>query len=390
MQVYKEKADCCGCTACKNICPTKAITMQVDEEGFLYPVIDESKCIQCGACQKICAFQRGYSIQHRLEKPLVYAAKSKEIATRMASSSGGIFTELAHDILKQNGILYGVKFNEKFDAIHTSVQTEEELKACRGSKYVQSNLQDIFQMVKNDLKGQRKVLFSGTPCQVAGLNRFLGNIDKQNLLLVDIVCHGTPSNQLFKEYVAFCEEKKQSKMVAYYNRDKSRGWGHNEKAVYANKKTDDKSVLSQAWKNIFYTNLALRPCCYNCQYTNTQRPSDITLADFWGIHQSNPEFADKKGVSLVMVNTTKGKEIFENIQARIETIQKTVEEASVKNPQLKHPIEKNPTQREKFWKVYREEGFTSILKKYGKYTMTFKIKNITTRLKYKIKEILKK
>ena len=383
MKVFDNKRDCCGCTACMNICPHNAIKMVEDEEGFTYPEIDETKCIKCGLCKNICAFNNGYKMNKRLNEPLVYAVKSKNDEVRMKSSSGGMFTIISDYVLENNGIVYGVKFDENFKAVHTRCETKKQRDKCRGSKYSQSDLNDTFSKVKEDLKKGKMVMFTGTPCQVAGINKFLERTDTSNLILVDIVCHCVPSPKLFGEYIRFCEKKNKSKIVEYYHRTKDKGWKALEKAIYQNGKEDSKSLLSQAWNIIFYSKLATRPSCYECRYTNIKRPSDITIADFWGIEKFNPEFADEKGVSLALLNTEKGKDIFDKIKNNIEYIQKNIEEAVEKNPQLERNIRYDENERKIFWKDYKEKGIKYIIKKYGKC-------NFKRKLKRTIKKVIGK
>ena len=374
--LYENKKDCCGCTACMNICPKHAISMEEDEEGFLYPKIDKNLCVECGLCKKICAFQNGYNIDNTLEKIEVYASKSKSEEIRMMSSSGGMFYEIAKYILDNDGVVYGVIFDESFHAKHSRTENIDGIKKMMGSKYSQSELGKIYAQVKNDLQEGRLVLFTGTPCQVVGLNNFLQNIDKSNLVLVDLICHGTPSPKLFKEYIQFLEKVKGKKVKEYYHRSKINGWIQTESVVFENEKIDYKSRLSQTWKRIFYTDLALRPTCYNCKYTNTNRPSDITIGDFWGIENYNSKFADNKGISLVLLNTVRGKEIFNNISKNLDIDKRKIDEAIVKNPQLKEPIKVLPNQREEFWNNYRIKGFKYVVNKYGGYNNIGKLKNL--------------
>lgn len=384
MIIYKEKKDCCGCSACSQICPREAIEMKYDEEGFLYPHINESKCIECGLCKKICAFQNENSTNNRLEKILVYAAKSKNDTVRMLSSSGGMFSIFATEILRQNGVVYGAAFEENFKVKHIRTDNEKEFARCRGSKYSQSEIGTTYRQVKKDLEDGKKVLFSGTPCQIAGINRYLGDIDKKNLLLIDIVCHGTPSPKLFNDYIGFIEKDRRKKVVGYNHRSKTNLTGeHTEEIIYENGKKDSTSRLSQTWKRIFYTNLPLRPSCYVCKYTNLKRPSDITIADFWGIEKYDQEIYDKKGISLLIVNTEKGKEFYKKVEKEMTFKERDIKEAFDRNPQLEKPILLKEEERKKFWEVYERYGIKGIAKKYGKYTNMGKIKNT-------IKKIMKK
>lgn len=385
MEIYNNKKECCGCTACKNVCPKHAITMKEDEEGFLYPEIDHEKCINCGLCKKVCPFQNRTSIEENLEKPIVYAAKNKNEQDRKRSSSGGMFLNLSDYVLKQNGVIYGAAFNDELRVEHIRAEDKENRDRCIGSKYSQSKLGDIFQKVKQDIENNKMVLFTGTPCQIAGLNKFLGNMNKEKLILVDIVCHGTPSPKLFNEYIKFIEKKRKKKIKGYFHRAKDFGWGvHLEKVLYEDGKEEFKSTLSQSWKTVFYTHFALRPSCYNCKFTNLDRPSDITIADFWGIKKFAPEFADKEGVSLFIVNTVKGKEVFENIRKNLDCIERSAHEATEGNPNLKTPS-KMPENRKKFWEEYQKNGIEFILKKYGRYNAKEITKDYIKRVLRKMK-----
>lgn len=384
VKLFNEKNTCCGCTACMNVCPKHAIIMEKDEEGFLYPVINQEKCVECGLCKKVCAFQNGYNIENRLKETEVYATKNKSDEVRMHSASGGMFYTMAKHVINKNGIVYGVVFNDEFHAIHTRTDNMDGVKKMMGSKYSQSELGEIYSNVKQDLKNGKLVLFTGTPCQVAGLNKFLQNVDKSNLILVDLVCHGTPSPQLFHEYIKFLEQTKKKKVIGYYHRIKKIGWNQTEGTVYEDGKLDYKSRLSQTWKCIFYSDLALRPTCYNCQFTNINRPGDITIGDFWGIENYNKDFADNKGISIAIVNTIKGQKIFNEINMDIYMDKRQIEEAINKNPQLDKPIELRATERQKFWNDYKIKGFKYIANKYGGYNNIGKIKNIVKRIIKKV------
>lgn len=381
IKLFENKSECCGCTACMNICPNKAIRMKIDEEGFLYPVIDKEKCIECGLCKKVCALQNGYNIENRLEKVEVYATKNKSDIVRMHSSSGGLFYTLSKNVLNKNGVVYGCIFDDNFHAIHIRTDNMDGIKKMMGSKYSQSELGNVYNNVKKDLKNGKLVLFTGTPCQVAGLNKFLKDKDNSKLILVDLICHGTPSPQLFQDYIKFLEKTKKKKIKGYYHRSNKISWQqHTENVVYEGGKEDYTSRLSQTWKRIFYSDLCLRPSCYSCKYTNTKRPGDITIGDFWGIEQYDKEFVDKKGVSLVLINTTKGQKLFKEISNDLLINKRKIEEAIVKNPQLKQPINISINERKKFWSDYKNNGFKYIANKYGGYNNIGKLKNLIKRI----------
>lgn len=374
IELFKEKKDCCGCSACVNVCPTAAIAMKADEEGFLYPQIDVAKCNECGLCKRVCAFQNGYDTKENFDIPYVYAVKHVDETVRMSSSSGGAFTAISDFFLNLNGVIYGVSFDEKFNVVHQRAETAKENELFRGSKYVQSDLKNIFQRVRADLADGRWVLFTGTPCQTAGLNSFLLNTDKSKLLTCDLVCYGTPSPMIWKEHVGFLEKKMKSGVGEYYFRSKVQGWLISTVQVkYKNGKTDYKSCLSQAHKTLFFSGNMMRPSCYNCKYTNFNRPSDISIADFWGIEKHLPEFFDNQGVSLVLVNSPKGKNVFETIINSIEYRESSIDVC--KHSPLHRQTEPSPN-RNAFWKDYKKNGYGFVIKKYGGYGFKNRIKRI--------------
>jgi len=364
--LFNNKEDCCGCSACFNICPANAIKMIPDEEGFLYPEINTVLCTECGLCKKVCAFQKTIDHKNNFPNPFVYALKHKNDEVVSNSSSGGAFTAISDHIIEQNGIVYGAAHDENLKTIHIRASNYEDRDRCRGSKYVQSDLRDVFRMVLDDLKKTKKVLFTGTPCQVAGLNEYLSALecDTANLLTVDLVCHGTPSPKLFKDYLSLCESKRKQQIIEYFHRPKDKGWVSDEKAIYSDGHIDNSSSLSKIWRKLFYSCYFHRPSCYVCRYTNLQRPADITIADYWGIEKAHPEFMDKRGVSLLLVNTPKGKAIFESIKDDTIYIQSDTEKCMQRN--LKTPTPR-PEGRELAWGHYKKLGFKGIAKKYGGY-----------------------
>ena len=381
--VFDRKEDCCGCTACESICPNQAITMQSDEEGFLYPSIDKSICIECGLCKKVCAFQNGYETLNNLESPDVYALKHKSDEVRMNSSSGGAFSAISDYALNESYVLYGVEFSKNFTVQHKRTTTEAGRNKFRGSKYVQSNLERIFKQIREDLANDRSVLFIGTPCEVAGLRKYLevAKIKTDKLILNDIICHGTSSPLLWKQYLNFIQKK--SKLKSYTFRSKEKGWrGYNVKAEFEKGKSKINTSDIKIYANIFCSDLALRPSCYYCKFSNLNRPSDITIGDFWGIEKSLPELDDNKGVSLILVNTPKGQAIFDEIQDKIDFVQSNTKDCQQHN--LQQPT-KMPTNREQFWDDYQNSGFDYIAKKYaGCYSFKGRVKRIIVTLLKKL------
>ncbi len=328
------KEKCCGCWACVQRCPKHCITMVEDDEGFLYPKVDSSLCIDCSLCEKVCpVINQG---EPRIPD-MVYAAKNLNEEIRMASSSGGIFTLLAEEIIAKGGVVFGARFNEEWDVVHDYTETIEGLSAFRGSKYVQSRVGKCYSQVEEFLKKGRKVLFSGTPCQIAGLKRFLRK-EYDNLLTVDFICHGVPSPGVWREYLKEeiarqCDGKnivlshpvfngREARIESISFRNKCLGWKRFSFVLTLSLSDgygDNKLVLlsEPLNKNIFLrgflANLYLRPSCHICPAKSLKSGSDITIGDFWGIQNVMPEIDDDKGVSAVMVSTEKGKEIWGEI-----------------------------------------------------------------------------
>lgn len=309
MIILNDKKDCCGCHACVQRCPKQCILMREDEEGFLYPYIDTSLCINCGLCEQVCPVIN----QSDPRLPLkVYAAKNPNETIRQASSSGGLFTMLAEQILQRNGVVFGARFNEKWEVIHDYTETLEGLAAFRGSKYVQSRIGDNYRLVKAFLEQDREVLFSGTPCQVAGLKCFLRK-EYNNLLTVDIICHGVPSPGVWRMYLKEtitreCKEKAIIENISF--RDKHLGWKKFSFALSLSipdiAREKKQILLSDIFSNNifmkgFLADLYLRPSCYSCPSKCGKSGSDITLGDFWGIENVLPNYDDEQGISAVLV-----------------------------------------------------------------------------------------
>ena len=373
MELVKNKAQCCGCTACKNDCPKQAIEMVEDEQGFLYPEINQEKCIDCGLCKKTCFYQSGYKVlDDHLDKIETYAVKHKDLKIRMSSRSGGIFTALSDEILNQNGVIYGVGYKDAFRVCYKRAETKEQRNEFRGSKYVQSEVGDIFKQVKMDLNNGRKVLFSGTPCHVAGLAKFIKN--KEGLFLIDIVCHGTPSPKIFRDYISFLEKKYNGKIEQFDFRDKSFGWNTHIESFIINRNKISKTIYT----DLFYKHIMFRPSCYNCQFTNLNRASDITIADCWGIEKNRSDVSDNKGVSLVIINTKKGKNLYELAISDIE--QYEIDIKDYLQPQMQYPNKRNK-KYEEFWNDYKEKGFDYIIKKYAEQNLFEKVKKYLKGIK---------
>ncbi|HEX3038951.1 MAG TPA: Coenzyme F420 hydrogenase/dehydrogenase, beta subunit C-terminal domain [Caproiciproducens sp.] len=375
IQLFSNPENCCGCTACLNICPKNAISMLPDEKGFLYPKIDIKLCVQCGLCRKVCPFHEKSHMDENLKEPDVYAVKHRSGDVRMRSSSGGMFTAISDYLLDEGATVYGAAFAENFEVCHQRAETREERDKFRGSKYVQSNLKNVFQQVKTDLETSRYVLFSGNPCQTAGLYNFLKNsgTNMKKLYLCDLVCHGTPSPQIFKEYLDFLKKKYRSEISSMTFRYKPLGWKVQAVSIWFHNK---KQYSSQATQDIFYrlfsSNIILRDSCCQCPFTNLHRPSDITIGDFWGVEKSLPDFEDEKGVSLVLVNTEKGQQLFHAVESGLTYCVSSTESGMQLN--LRQASFASP-KTQPFWKDYQKRGFLYITKKYAGIGLKSKIKN---------------
>lgn len=307
MIVLSSKYDCCGCEACVQKCAQKAIYMIRDNEGFMYPHVNINQCNNCGLCEKVCPVIN----QNKSKTPIAaYAAKNVDESIRLKSSSGGIFTLLATYTINNGGVVFGAKFDERWNVVHDFVETIEDLDKFRGSKYVQSRIGNCYKIAEIFLKKGREVLFSGTPCQIAGLKKFLIK-DFSNLICVDIICHGVPSPMVWQKYIEPFELNKSS---SFSFRDKSNSWKRYEIVVSKDQKEIIRETVGQnLYMKVFLSDLCLRPSCARCPAKCGKSHSDITIADFWGIENLHPEFDDDKGCNLVIINSEKGKELFDII-----------------------------------------------------------------------------
>lgn len=351
----KEKKDCCGCSACYSICPQRAITMNEDDEGFLYPIIDKRLCINCRLCERVCAFDDEYFVRLNIVTyKSTKAAFSKNSKVHKDSRSGGVFYELANSVLNNGGMVFGVGFDDAFDAKTIQIKNPSELSKLQGSKYVQSNKGNSFLKVKECLNAGDIVLFSGTACEVAGLKSFLllSNTNQDNLLTCDVVCHGTPSPLLWRKQIEHIKRKRKAQLDRVEFRDKSFGWYPHIEAYHF---IDGKTIYENRYTSIFYESISLRPSCGVCHYCNTRRPSDITLADGWGAATEHPELDTRQGVNSVIVNTDKGQKYFDKISKALVLYDIPLQTESVQ-PNLYHPTIES-AQRDKFWKVYTSRGF---------------------------------
>ena len=366
-----DKKDCTGCWGCANICPKSCITMKRNKEGFEYPTINEADCIKCKKCVNVCPVLHKEEIENN---PIAYACFNKDEEVRRESSSGGVFTLIATNVIEDNGVVFGARFNDLFEVEHSYVESVEDIKVFRGSKYVQSKIGYTFTEVKKILDDGRKVLFSGTPCQIGGLKSFLGK-DYKNLICIDIICHGVPSPLAWNKYKNEISNGKKITNISF--RNKTYGWkdysfkmDFEDGTSYFERGAENKYIRG------FIGDIYLRNSCYQCKFKSLHRKSDLTLADFWGIENINKDMDDGKGTSLVIVNSRRGEHIFQDIQGKLRKKEVNLEDSIIYNISAIKSSYNNP-RRKYFFKHINSNKFNKLIDK------TFK-KSIFTKLKDRI------
>ncbi|AOY76932.1 Coenzyme F420 hydrogenase/dehydrogenase, beta subunit C-terminal domain [Clostridium formicaceticum] len=362
-RVYFKKENCCSCSACYNICPTQAIYMQPDEEGFLYPIIDQTLCVDCHSCVNVCPLicDGGYK-----EKtiPEFFVAKHKSEEVLMNSTSGGVFTAISDAILREDGVVYGADYDDEFRVLHKRAENYQQRNRMRISKYVQSNLEDIFQQIKKDLYNKRKVLFTGTPCQSAGLRGYMGDSPLiENLYLCDLICHSIPSPLIWEDYKRLLEKEYGGKLTSIQFRSKFIDWSRensNKTFLFTTSHSQELHNDKRFYQLFFGEKTIMRPSCEKCRFTDIYRASDITIADYWGIEKYAPEWMDKKGVSVILINNKKGVYLLEKCSDELKYEKRPKEESLAEQQRLSEPV-KFPESRKKFWEDYRKYGFAHII-----------------------------
>lgn len=394
---FKKKSHCCGCSACASICPRQCIQMMADEEGFLYPVVNVNQCIDCGLCEQVCPLQKQVKnrdsslmeyIHHEKEGrvPKTYAMINEDEDIRKESSSGGIFTLIAEEILAKDGVVFGAAMTEDCRSVqHILVKNETELHKLRGSKYVQSTIGECYKRAKDYLENGRFVLFTGTPCQVEGLKGYLGR-KYENLICMDLICHGVPSPQVWEKYVDYREALAGGKTIRTSFRHKNHSWkNYRVFFEFSNHTAYSELASKDLFITAFLQDLCLRPSCYECHFKKINRVSDITVADFWGIGKVMPEIDDDKGTSLVMVHSEKGANILEVILDKVYV--KEVDFAVVPkyNPSMVRSVAV-PKNREKFWEELDHMSFDKLVKKYASPKVSLKGLVVKVLKKLRLKE----
>jgi coenzyme F420-reducing hydrogenase beta subunit len=378
MDKIVDKNKCSGCTACASICSQKAITMIEDEEGFKHPVIDKKKCIDCGLCKRTCPV---LNTKENDSKNKLYVAYNKDSKSKLdKASSGSIFELLANYILDNKGIVIGAAFDQENKLKHIAIETKKDLTKLKGSKYLQSDLNNIFEYIKENVK-EKKILFVGTPCQVAGLKSFIKK-GHENLYCVDLFCHGVPTPRLFNKYIKELENKYNEKVINYNFRDKVTGWENYSNTVKFKNKKISKVFFKNEYMQLFLSDVALRRSCYNCNFKLGNKYSDLTLGDFWGVDRYYPDMYNKEGVSAIIINSDKGIELFETLKKDLVYKDCKIEEILCDNQSLKHPVE-CPSSRKNFFNDLENLSVKKLASKYKTKLPLF------IRIKNKIKKIIK-
>lgn len=334
--IVVEKENCYGCHACSNICPTGAITMSTDEEGFYYPVVNDELCVNCKKCLDVCPHIHPPK-KNTLKKAFACYAKNEE--EHLSSSSGGFFSVVARKCIKDNGVVFGAAFDDNLEVHHIKVSSLEDIHKLKGTKYIQSKLGDIFIDVRNELHTGKKVVFSGTPCQIAALKNFLG-AEYSNLLCIDLICHGVPSPLVWKKYLDETFGKENVKSMRF--RNKIEGI-HNVTLDYTlmNNEVIQERYEDSIFIKGFISNLYVRPSCFNCQFKGADSTSDITIGDFWGIQEFHPQMDSKFGVSAILVHSKKGKRCLASIINDLYLCKSSYSKIKLWNESLVRPIKEN-------------------------------------------------
>lgn len=348
--------ECYSCGACKAACPTDAIQWVLDENGFWCPQVRENLCDKCGLCVNLCPNK-----PPKMEQIAIYAGKHKNLQERLTSASGGVFPSLAEYILNLGGLVFGAVFDEKFQVHHIGVSDRAGVERLKDSKYTQSDVRDTFWEVSNALVSGQWVLYSGTPCQIAGLNNYLGGVNTKRLFTVDLVCHGVPSTIIFAEYLRHLEIQHKSNVINLTFRCKDERRETMTRVVFAN--GQEYRRILDVYYVLFLKNVILKESCYRCEFASMNRVSDITLGDFWGVGNTIKRFDDGRGVSLILINTEKGKRLFDAVAGNFELVESNRQ--SCLQPQLIEPSKKSP-RYEVFWKDYGEFGFKYAANKFVK------------------------
>lgn len=367
-RVYESSKECCGCEACVNACPKAAISMEPDEKGFRYPVIDPALCVDCGRCRRVCPLRTEGEKESACpeEKPQVFAAVNRESELLRHSASGGVFGALASWTLAQEGLVFGCGWEENQIPVCTGVREKASLRRLQGSKYVQGRVGASFREVREALEQGSRVLFSGTPCQCDGLRSYLGR-EYEALVCLELICHGVPSDAYFRDYLRLLEEKWKGRITDVAFRDKKRGWGALLRVDYVDRRGKTRRrylTPSESYYYHYYWNGYLyRDVCYGCPYARQERRSDFTMGDFWGVGKAHPELDATLGASLLLVNTAKARRILPELEPYLRLVPSSLEAAKRENGQLTSPSVE-PEGNNQLWETYLTGGAGAMESRY--------------------------
>lgn len=400
MILFSSEKDCCSCGACVSSCPQKAIKMVDTKYGYQIPQVDDNLCNDCGVCIKVCPFKQIHNLT-KCRTVSVYAGATRNSDIKK-STSGGIFASFATSVIRDGGICYGASM-ELIDSIvkvrHIAVDNLIDLQKILGSKYVQSNTTEVYRDIKKLLESENFVLFSGTPCQVAALRSFLRK-DYNNLLCIDIICHGVPGVGLFQSYIEHLE-KKGKKIISFLFRDKRYGWNSIGSMTYCNRNqkrhTAPVFVSESSYYMLFEHSYTLRSSCYSCPFSTPERVGDITIGDYWGIQKEHPEYLscnggelnEADGISCVLINTEKGASFLDKYGDGLMLYPSELGKVSRNNPRLLHPSNM-PAERDEIFNLYKEKGYDKVEKWYWrKFRNKIIIRMLINRIPIKIKNYFK-
>lgn len=363
----KTKKDCCGCSACSNICSVSAITMKEDRCGFFYPHINNDLCVHCDRCRKVCPMN--IDLTNQTADPEIYALRNQNSADVKQSSSGGMFSLLAQWTLSQGGVIYGVAFDDAFRVKHLRGKTVSEVLKFRTSKYVESDISEVYLHIKDDLDNGLVVLLTGTPCQISGISRYLKfrHVCTDKLYTCDNICHGVPSHKVWEDYLNILKTKyiaPDDEITSVNMRSKKVSWKEKQLDISLKNGNIDSIIKDFSFNRIFASLYTARPSCFHCHYTSYRRPSDITLGDFWTGETAGLPFDTEQGVSEVLINTTKGQELFNQLKDRADICPLSKKQGW--QPHLEYSS-RQPKKYQAFWSDYTESSDKeAVLRKYMK------------------------
>lgn len=387
--IINNDINCTGCRTCENICPENCISLIENNEGFLYPYINSKKCIKCNKCSKYCPIDHEFKFKDEV-KQKYYLAYNKNDNELLNSSSGGVFYVIAKNIIKNNGVVFGATIDNKMQVFHCDIQNYDDLRKLSGSKYVQSNVNNTYKKVQEYLLTGKYVLYTGTPCQIAGLKMYL-NKDYSNLYTIDILCHGAPSQKMFTSHIKWLEGRYNKKIEYYQFRNKNISkWGDYH---YCYKFTDSNKIYSDfALFDIFFKSFIkgqiFRDSCYSCKYASLRREGDFTIGDFWGVEEYYTDIDTNNGISILMINTNKASNLFEDISDDLIYRKTKIEWVMKNNHSLSHPVSK-PMERKKIFNYISANGYEKWASNYY-HSKEYIIRKVSSKIPRNFKILINK